>query len=65
VPKFLGFEARLVPGHVGAYRCPGRRCLVDFGRSDGGGLGFGGILFAICVRFQGQAWQISSAEDFQ
>ena len=28
MPKFLGFEAKLVPGHVGTYRCPG----------DGGGL---------------------------
>jgi hypothetical protein len=31
VPRFLGFEAMLVPCNVGAYRCPG----------DGGGLGFG------------------------
>ena len=30
MPRFLGFEAKLVPGHVGAYRCLG----------DGGGLDF-------------------------
>jgi hypothetical protein len=30
VPRFLGFEAMLVPGHVGAYRCLG----------DDGGLEF-------------------------
>jgi hypothetical protein len=46
VPRFLRFEARLVLGHVGAYRCPGRGCLVDLGRGDAGGtrkmrLGFG------------------------
>jgi hypothetical protein len=41
VPRFLGFEARLIPGHVGAYRCPGWGCLVDLGRGDGGSLGFG------------------------
>jgi hypothetical protein len=34
VPRFLGFEAKLIPGHVGTYRCPG----------DGGGLGFGGAI---------------------
>jgi hypothetical protein len=44
VPTFLGFEARLVPSHVGAYRCLGRGCLVDLDRGDGGGLGFGGVL---------------------
>jgi hypothetical protein len=34
VQRFLGFEARLVPGHVGG---------LGFGLSkgDGGGLGFG------------------------
>jgi hypothetical protein len=41
VLRFLGFEARLVPSHVGAYRCSGRGCLVDLGHGDGGGLGFG------------------------
>jgi hypothetical protein len=41
VPRFLGFEARLIPCHIGAYRCPGQGCLVDLGRGDGGGLGFG------------------------
>jgi hypothetical protein len=41
VPRFLGFEARLVPGHVSAYRCLGRGCLDDLGRGDGNGLGFG------------------------
>jgi hypothetical protein len=39
VPRFLGFEARLVPSHVGVYRCPGRGCLVDLSHGDGGGLG--------------------------
>jgi hypothetical protein len=44
VPSFLGFEARLVPGHVGAYRCPGDGGGLGFGlgRGDGGGLGFEG-----------------------
>jgi hypothetical protein len=42
VPRFLGFEARLVPSYVGAYRCMGQGCLVDLGCGDGGGLGFGG-----------------------
>jgi hypothetical protein len=41
VPRFLGFEAKLVPGHVGIYRCLGQGCLVELGRGDGGGLGFG------------------------
>jgi hypothetical protein len=41
VPRFLGFEAKLVQGHVGSYRCPGRGCL-DLGCGYGGGLGFGG-----------------------
>jgi hypothetical protein len=43
VPRFLGFEARLVSGHVGAYRCPGDggSLWFDLGRGDGGGLGFG------------------------
>jgi hypothetical protein len=44
VPRFLGFEARLVPSHVGVYRCPGRGCLVNLSRGNGGGLGFGGVL---------------------
>jgi hypothetical protein len=44
VPRFLGFEARLIPGHVGAYRCLGWGCLVDLGHGNGGGLGFGGVL---------------------
>jgi hypothetical protein len=34
---FLGFEARLVPGHEGACRCLG----------DGGGLGFGSLGFLL------------------
>jgi hypothetical protein len=43
VPRFLGFEAKLVPGHVGAYRCPGDGGGLGFGLGcgDGGGLGFG------------------------
>jgi hypothetical protein len=41
VPRFLGFEVRLVLGHIGAYRCPGWGCLVDLGRGNGDGLGFG------------------------
>jgi hypothetical protein len=44
VPRFLGFEAKLVPSHVGAYRCPGRGCWIDLGHGDGNGLGFGGVL---------------------
>jgi pentatricopeptide repeat protein len=35
VPSFLGFEARLVPGHVGGLG-------FGLGRGNGGGLGFGG-----------------------
>jgi hypothetical protein len=37
VPRFLGCEARLVPGHVGGLG-------FGLGRGDGGGLGFGGVL---------------------
>jgi hypothetical protein len=49
VPRFLGFEAKLVPGHVGAYRCPGDGGGLGFGlgRGDGGGLGFGGLGFLL------------------
>jgi hypothetical protein len=46
VPRFLGFEARLVSGHIGSYRCPGRGCL-DLGRGYGSGLGFGGAIFQV------------------
>jgi hypothetical protein len=35
VPSFLGFEARLVPGHVSGLG-------FGLGRGNGGGLGFGG-----------------------
>jgi hypothetical protein len=45
VPKFLGFEVKLVPGHGGAYRCPGDGGGLGFGLGcDGGGLGFGRFL---------------------
>jgi hypothetical protein len=44
VPRFLGFKVRLVRGHIGAYRCSGRGCLVNLGCGNGGGLGFGGVL---------------------
>jgi hypothetical protein len=44
VPRFLGFEAKLVPGHKGAYRCPGDGGGLGFGLGHGygGGLGFSG-----------------------
>jgi hypothetical protein len=45
VPRFLGFEVKLVPGHGGAYRCPGDGGGLGFGLGyDGGGLGFGRFL---------------------
>jgi hypothetical protein len=34
VPRFLGFEVRLIPGHVGGLG-------FGLGCGDGGGLGFG------------------------
>jgi hypothetical protein len=46
VPRFLGFEARLVSGHKGSYRCPGWGCL-DLGCGYGGGLGFGGAILQV------------------